>query len=188
MLTFSGVASNFAGVPLAFAFIATLGRLGPVTVLAARVVRHQHLRDGLQPSRLLGSDAHLPLLPDPADDPDHHARARRAEARMARGGIEILGASGFPVLAHGGASDPLPSLLGTFALLFANSFGAVATALRCTGSSLTSCRSCCSPDPGRRAGQDPHLGYALAFGMIVVTGVANALYIWLRARSERWIK
>jgi putative spermidine/putrescine transport system permease protein len=27
-LTFSGVASNFAGVPLAFAFIATLGRLG----------------------------------------------------------------------------------------------------------------------------------------------------------------
>ena len=31
--TFSGVASNFAGVPLAFAFIATLGRLGLVTVL-----------------------------------------------------------------------------------------------------------------------------------------------------------
>ena len=33
MLTFSGVASNFAGVPLAFAFIATLGRLGLITVL-----------------------------------------------------------------------------------------------------------------------------------------------------------
>ena len=32
-LTFSGVASNFAGVPLAFAFIATLGRLGLVTIL-----------------------------------------------------------------------------------------------------------------------------------------------------------
>lgn len=32
-LTFSGVASNFAGVPLAFAFIATLGRLGLVTLL-----------------------------------------------------------------------------------------------------------------------------------------------------------
>ena len=32
-MTFSGVASNFAGVPLAFAFIATLGRLGLVTVL-----------------------------------------------------------------------------------------------------------------------------------------------------------
>src|SRR5262249_1222153 len=31
-MTFSGVASNFAGVPLAFAFLATLGRLGLVTV------------------------------------------------------------------------------------------------------------------------------------------------------------
>ena len=33
LTTFSGVASNFAGVPLAFAFIATLGRLGMVTIL-----------------------------------------------------------------------------------------------------------------------------------------------------------
>ena len=33
LLTFSGVASNFAGVPLAFAFIATLGRTGLVTAL-----------------------------------------------------------------------------------------------------------------------------------------------------------
>ena len=35
---------------------------------------------------------------------------------------------------------------------------------------------------------DPHLGYALAFGMIVVTGIGNALYIWMRARAERWVK
>ena len=32
LLTFSGVASNFAGVPLAFAFLATLGRTGLVTI------------------------------------------------------------------------------------------------------------------------------------------------------------
>ena len=32
-ITFSGVASNFAGVPLAFAFIVTLGRVGLITVL-----------------------------------------------------------------------------------------------------------------------------------------------------------
>src|SRR5690349_531030 len=31
-LTFSGVASNFAGIPLAFAFLATLGRLGLLTI------------------------------------------------------------------------------------------------------------------------------------------------------------
>jgi len=24
--------------------------------------------------------------------------------------------------------------------------------------------------------------------MIVVTGIANTIYIWLRARSERWLR
>src|SRR5690349_21784827 len=33
LMTFCGVASNFAGLPLAFAFLATLGRTGLVTVL-----------------------------------------------------------------------------------------------------------------------------------------------------------
>jgi ABC-type uncharacterized transport system, permease component len=33
LMTFSGVASNFAGVPLAFAFIATLGRTGLMTLV-----------------------------------------------------------------------------------------------------------------------------------------------------------
>ena len=36
--------------------------------------------------------------------------------------------------------------------------------------------------------QDPHLGYALAFGMIVITGVSNGLYIVMRSRAERWMK
>jgi putative spermidine/putrescine transport system permease protein len=35
---------------------------------------------------------------------------------------------------------------------------------------------------------DPYLGYALAFGMIVITGVANAIYIIMRTRAERWLK
>ena len=36
LMTFSGVASNFAGVPLAFAFLATLGRTGLVTALLVK--------------------------------------------------------------------------------------------------------------------------------------------------------
>ena len=32
------------------------------------------------------------------------------------------------------------------------------------------------------------LGFALAFGMIVVTAIANLIYIWLRIRAERWLK
>src|SRR5262245_59732851 len=36
IMTFCGVASNFAGVPLAFAFLATLGRTGLVTALLVK--------------------------------------------------------------------------------------------------------------------------------------------------------
>jgi putative spermidine/putrescine transport system permease protein len=35
---------------------------------------------------------------------------------------------------------------------------------------------------------DPNLGYALALGMVAITGVSNLLYIILRARGERWMK
>src|SRR5690349_15809681 len=37
LITFSGVASNFAGVPLAFAFVATLGRTGIITAILRNV-------------------------------------------------------------------------------------------------------------------------------------------------------
>jgi putative spermidine/putrescine transport system permease protein len=33
-----------------------------------------------------------------------------------------------------------------------------------------------------------NLGYALALGMILITGFSNGLYIWLRSRSERWLR
>jgi putative spermidine/putrescine transport system permease protein len=82
----------------------------------------------------------------------------------------------------------LPSLLGTFALLFANAFGAVATAYALTGSSLSIVPIVLFAQIRGDVLQDPHLGYALAFGMIVVTGIANGLYVWLRARTERWMK
>ena len=54
VVTFSGVASNFAGIPLAFAFLATLGRTGLVTTLLIDRLRLQHLRRRLQSSQLLG--------------------------------------------------------------------------------------------------------------------------------------
>ena len=51
-------------------------------------VRLQHLPDGVQPPELLGSGADVHVLPDPAHGPDHGAGDRRAEARVARGGVE----------------------------------------------------------------------------------------------------
>ncbi len=79
-------------------------------------------------------------------------------------------------------------LLGTFALLFANAFGAVATAMALTGSSLSIIPIILFAQIRGDVLQDPHLGYAIAFGMIAITGVANLIYIILRSRAERWLK
>ena len=161
LMTFSGVASNFAGVPLAFAFLATFGRLGLVTLI---------LRDwfgvniyalgfnilsfgGLTLTYLFFQIPLMILIITPALD------GMKREWREA---ASMLGASSFQYWRMVALPILWPSLLGTFALLFAQIRGDVL--------------------------QDPHLGYALAFGMIVITGIANFIYIWLRTRAERWIK
>ena len=187
VLTFSGVASNFAGVPLAFAFIATLGRVGLITVLLRDIFDFNLYGVGFNLLSQWGLISvylyfQIPLMIviiTPAID---GLKREWGEAAA------TLGASSFqfwrmvliPVL--------WPSLLGTLVLLFANSFGAIATAYAFTGSQLNIV-------PVRLYAQirgdvlnDPNLGYALAFGMIFITGVANIFYIWFRTRSERWLK
>jgi putative spermidine/putrescine transport system permease protein len=105
-----------------------------------------------------------------------------------REAASILGATGFQYWRYVALPILLPSLLGTFALLFANAFGAVATAYALTGSSLSIVPIVLFAQIRGDVLQDPHLGYALAFGMIVVTGIANGVYVWLRARTERWMR
>jgi ABC-type uncharacterized transport system permease subunit len=150
LMTFSGVASNFAGVPLAFAFLATLGRLGLVTIL---------LRDwfginiyamgfnllsfwGLTLTYLFFQIPLMVLIVTPALD------GLKREWREA---AEILGASRFQYWRMVALPILWPTLLGTFALLFANAFGAVATAYALTGSSLHRADPALRPDPRRRA-------------------------------------
>lgn len=187
VMTFSGVASNFAGVPLAFAFLATLGRLGLVTILLREwfgvnlyALGFNLLSFwGLTLAYLFFQIPLMVLIVTPALD------GLKREWREA---AEILGATGAQYWRMVALPVLWPTLLGTFALLFANAFGAVATAYALTGSSLGIVPILLFAQIRGDVLQDPHLGYALAFGMIVLTGVANGLYIWLRARAERWMK
>jgi putative spermidine/putrescine transport system permease protein len=78
-----------------------------------------------------------------------------------------------------------PSILGATLLLFANAFGAVATAYALTGSSLNIVPILLFAQIRGDVLHNPNLGYALALGMIVITGISNAGYMWLRSRSER---
>ncbi|MBB3975398.1 putative spermidine/putrescine transport system permease protein [Rhizobium azooxidifex] len=187
LLTFSGVASNFAGVPLAFAFIATLGRTGLVTVLLRDMIGFNLYSTGFNLLSFFGLTItymffQIPLMVlilTPALD------GMKREWREAS---EILGASTWQYWRMIALPILWPSLLGTTLLLFANAFGAIATAYALTGSSLNIVPILLYAQIRGDVLHNPNLGYALALGMIVITGLSNVLYIWLRSRAERWQK
>ncbi len=187
LMTFSGVASQFAGIPLAFAFIATLGRTGLVTALLIKYfdfnIYHHGFNllsfAGLALTYLYFQIPLMVLIITPALD------GLKREWREAS---EILGASSLQYWMYVGLPVLWPSILGTTALLFANAFGAVATAYALTGSSLNIVTILLFAQIRGDVLNDPHLGYALAFGMILITGVSNGLFIWLRSRSEKWLR
>ena len=186
-MTLSGVASNFAGIPLAFAFIATLGRLGLVTVVLRDVFGFNIYSAGFNLFSFWGLALtylyfQLPLMlliVTPAMD------GLKAEWREA---AEILGATrrqywrmvALPVLA--------PSVLGCFLLLFANAFGTLVTVYALTGSRFGVVPIVLFQQIQGNVLYNPNLGYALAFGMVVIMAVSNILYLVLRNRAERWQK
>lgn len=186
-LTFSGVASNFAGIPLAFAFIATLGRLGLVTVLLRTYFDFNIYRYGFNLLSFWGLTItylyfQIPLMVlivMPAVD---GLKREWSEA------AETLGASTIQFWRYIGLPVLWPTILGTLALLFANAFGAIATAYALTGSSLNIVPILLYAQIRGDVLHNENLGAALALGMIVITGGANILYIVLRMRAERWLR
>jgi putative spermidine/putrescine transport system permease protein len=186
-LTFSGVASNFAGVPLAFAFLATLGRLGLVTVLLDAVFGISIYSAGFSVLSFWGLTLtylyfQIPLMVviiTPAID-GIKKEWGEAAATLGATQAQYWRMVVIPVV--------WPSFLGTVILLFANAFGAIATAYALTGSSLNIVPILLYAQIRGDVLHNAHLGYAIAFGMIVITGLANVFYIWFRTRSERWLK
>jgi putative spermidine/putrescine transport system permease protein len=184
LMTFSGVASNFAGVPLAFAFICTLGRVGLVTVLLKKYADINLYSTGFSVLSFWGLTLtylyfQIPLMiliVTPALD------GLKREWREA---CDCLGGSAFQYWRHIALPVLWPSIMGATLLLFANAFGAVATAYALTGSSLNIVTILLYAQIRGDVMHNQNLGYALALGMIVVTGLSNGGYIWLRSRAER---
>ncbi len=187
LMTFSGVASNFAGVPLAFAFLATLGRTGLVTALLVNLFGFNLYSAGFNLLSFWGLTLtymyfQIPLMVlimAPAID-GLKREWREASANLGASAWEYWRYIALPIL--------WPPLLGASLLLFANAFGAVATAYALTGSSLNIVTIVLYAQVRGDVLHDQNLGYALALGMIVITGLSNAGYIWLRGRSERWLR
>jgi putative spermidine/putrescine transport system permease protein len=182
ILSFSGVAANFAGVPLAFAFIATLGTRGILTELLNGVGIHLYEMGfslfslaGLVLVYLYFQTPLMVLLITPALE---GLRQEWFEAAAS------LGASpwrfwwriGLPILA--------PSLLSTFVLLFGNAFAAYATPYALTGGQINLVPILLGAFLTGNVMADPQLGYALSLGMVLLLAISMVLYTLL----QRWAK
>jgi putative spermidine/putrescine transport system permease protein len=187
LMTFSGVASNFAGVPLAFAFISVLGRTGFATVVLRNVFHINIYQAGFNLYSFLGLTLTymyfqfplMVLIMAPALD------GLRREWREA---CENLGASSLEYWRYVALPILLPSLLGTMILLFGNAFGAYATAYALTGGNLPIITILIGAQMRGDVLHNQNLGYAMALGMVIIMAVSLVGYSWLQRRSERWLR
>jgi len=187
LMTFAGVASNFAGVPLALAFIFTVGQAGLVTKLLADTFDFRlygtgfslYTKIGLELVYLYFQFPLMVLIIAPAID------GLRREWREAS---ENLGASSGQYWRHVALPILMPSLLGTIILLFGNAFGAQATAFQLTGGTINLVTIVIGAQIRGDVLHNPGLGYAMAMGMVATMGVSIAIYVWLQRRAERWLR
>ncbi|CAG1013863.1 partial Molybdenum transport system permease protein ModB, partial [Anaerolineales bacterium] len=187
LVTFSGVASNFAGVPLAFAFVATLGRTGFVTTVLKEVFDYNIYDAGFNLYSFLGLALTymyfqfplMVLVMAPALD------GLKNEWREA---AENLGANSFQYWLRIALPILLPSILGAMILLFGNAFGAYATAYALTGGRLPIITIQIGAQVRGDVLHNPNLGNAMAMGMVFIMAISLAGYSWLQGKTERWLR
>ncbi|MGY1787195.1 ABC transporter permease [Geodermatophilus sp. SYSU D00698] len=183
VLTASGVLANFGGVPLAFAFLATIGNAGVVTALLTDTLGLDgfslYSMAGLALVYLYFLVPLMVLTIVPA------VEALRPQWREAS---DVLGASRWQYWRHVGGPVLLPPVLGATMLLFASAFAAYATAKALVGSSLplVTLQIADSLSSNVVVGAE-NLGKALALGMVVLVGLVMAFYTWVQRRTSRWL-
>jgi putative spermidine/putrescine transport system permease protein len=183
----SGVLAQFGGVTLAFAFIATIGLSGFVTVFLRDDVGIDLYANGVWLFELPGlvlvyTYFQVPLMVIvflPALD------GIRPQWREA---TESLGGSAWQYWTRVAGPLLAPAFAGATLLLFANAFSAYATAaaLVSQGSPIVplQIRGALTSEVilGRQ-----NLGMALALGMVIVVAVVMTLYALLQKRTARWL-
>lgn len=187
MTTFSGVASNFAGVPLAFAFISTMGNAGLVTrwiESAFGIDIHAggftiYSITGLSIVYMYFQFPLMVLIMAPALD------GLRREWREA---CENLGGTSWHYWRYVAFPILLPSLLGTTILLFGNAFGAYATAYAFSGSFINLVPILIGAQMQGDVLFNPGLGNALALGMIFIMGISMTGYVNMQRIAARWVQ
>ncbi|MFI0217190.1 ABC transporter permease [Streptomyces lydicus] len=181
VLTASGVLANFGGIPLAFAFVATLGNSGVLTRHLGLAGAGWNLYSfwGLVLTYLYFLVPMMVLTITPALD---GLRAQWREAAQNNGAttVQFWRYVALPVLT--------PSLLGGLVLLFGSSFAAYATAAAMVGSSvpLVTLQIADAISGNVLVGQE-NVALALSLDMVVIAGLVMAVYLPLQRRSTRWL-
>jgi putative spermidine/putrescine transport system permease protein len=184
--TGSGVLAYFAGVPLAFAFIAALGQTGVATALLSHIGINLY-KDGFNIGSLTGVGLAyvyfqvplMVLLITPA------LEGLRPQWREAATG---LGASNWSYWRHVGGPVLAPAFLGSTLLLFGNAFAAYATALALVGGTVPLVPSQIKAAlSGNVFVNQDKVGLALGLEMIVVVGIVMIAYGLLSRRASRWL-
>lgn len=184
--TFSAVAANFAGVPLAFAFIATLGSLGVITVWLKSIGIDLY-GAGFRLYSILGlvivyAYFQVPLMIIVITP------ALEALRKQWREAAENLGASSVDYWRYVGLPILLPSLLSAYILLFGNAFSAYATPYAISSGIVALVPVEISNVLSGNVMLSPQTGAALAFGMILVMVAVMGLYALIARQVGRWAR
>jgi putative spermidine/putrescine transport system permease protein len=183
-IALADVATNFGGAPLAFAFIITLGSTGVVTLVLA-----QYFGVSLYPSFRIYSITGLVLaylyfqipLMVLLIQPSLHGLKREwkeAAINLGASNLQYFRRIVLPILA--------PSLIGGFLLLFANSFGAYATAWTLTGPDINLVTVQIAALVRGEVQLEPGTADAMAMLSLIIMAVCVAGYQWTNARAGRW--
>lgn len=184
--TFSGVAANFAGVPLAFAFVATMGTTGVVTTFLATHGINIY-QDGFTLYSFLGlvlvyTYFQMPLMLlviSPSLD-GLRREWREAAASLGASNVQFWRWVGLPIL--------WPSILSAAVLLFGSSFAAFATAVALVGTEINLVPIVIGRILSGDFASDPQVANALATGMIVIIGGVMVIYALLQRQSSKWLR
>jgi putative spermidine/putrescine transport system permease protein len=182
MTALADVTTNFGGAPLAFAFIVILGSTGFVTMLlkSVGVNLYPNFRiysiTGLVIAYLYFQIPLMILIIIPS------LLGLRREWREA---AVNLGASSFQYWLKIGLPILFPALLSGFLLLFANAFGAYATAWTLTGPDVDLITIRIGSLIRGEVQLEPQLADALAVICLLIMTSCVAGYIWLSGKTRR---
>ena len=182
MTALADVTTNFGGAPLAFAFIVILGSTGIITILFKQIGIHLYPAfriysiSGLTIAYLYFQMPLMILLIIPS------LLGLKREWHEA---AVNLGASNFQYWTRVALPILFPALVSGFLLLFANSFGAYATAWTLTGSDVDLITIRIAALIRGEVQLAPELADALSIMSLLIMSACVIGYMWLTNRAKK---